>query len=321
MRRRVSRPHQIELALPSRPSSDDFEECLKVAGVRTGRKGSFVFDLRPVTFAPIETLVSLLCLVNRLAEDGASVTLLWSQAHAPFAYAERMGFFDVLHEAVDVSPERPKRGSSTFHLHRDRNPLLLELTPLPLHRTDLGDDALRRLTARLEENLSRRANAEVANRIWTCASETVGNIYEHSESPVPGLLAVQRYSSAERGDRLQLVIADAGLGLATTIRTGNPSGAGTKSDVDIILAAFREGLSSKLERGRGCGLTQCAQLAARYGGNLRVRTGGVWAKLVTKSKKGWTVGIYDDEAAFVAGTQLVFDFYLDRVTEGANLIH
>jgi hypothetical protein len=39
-------------------------------------------------------------------------------------------------------------------------------------------------------------------------------------------------------------------------------------------------------------------------------TGFASPTAVTKSRKGWTVGIYDDKAAFVAGTQLVFDFYL-----------
>lgn len=52
-----------------------------------------------------------------------------------------------------------------------------------------------------------------------------------------------------------------------------------------------------------------------------VRTGTTWVKLVTKSQKGWTVSIADDEAAMIAGTQLVFTFYLDRFSGRANLVH
>lgn len=322
MRRRLAAPKTIEVTLPAQVGCDELEVCLKAGAVRSDSRGQMHFDLREVTFASLDALVSMLCLFNRLAQEGAQVTIAWGDEQAPFRYAERMGFFDVLHDNVEVEPQRPTRGSSTFDVYSGRNPLLLELTALPLERQAAGDEALGRLTTRLAENLSGRARvSEVVNRIWTCASETVSNVYEHSEAPVPGLMAVQRYSSKERGDRLQLVIADAGLGLATTIRTGNPTAAGTKSDVDLIVTAFREGLSSKLERGRGCGLTQCARLAALYAGNLRVRTGATWAKLITKSKKGWTAGFYDDKAAFVSGTQIVFDFYLDRVSERANLVH
>jgi hypothetical protein len=322
LRRRLAAPKRTEVTLPPSVGGDELEACLKAAALRSDAKGRVTFDLRQVTFASLDALTSMLCLFNRLAAGGAQVTLNWDEDQQSFGYAERMGFFGVLHDDVDVEPQRPPRGSSTFDVYSDRNPLLLELTPLPVNSQDAGDAALRKLATRLEENLSGRARAsDAVGRIWTCASETVSNVYEHSESPVPALIAVQRYSSKERGVRLQLVIADAGLGLATTIRTGNPAAAGTKSDVDLIVAAFKQGLSSKLERGRGCGLTQCARLAALYAGNLRVRTGATWAKLITKSQKGWTAGFYDNEAAFVSGTQIVFDFYLDRVSERANLLH
>lgn len=316
------RSKTTEVTLPETVGADEFENCLSVAKLRVDLRGHFVFDLSLVQFAPLETLVTLLCIMNRLASEGSEVVMYWSDEQVSFGYAERMGFFELLHENIAVVPSRPEHHSTSFHTHKNRNPLLLEMTQLPVDDLKAADRALERLVERLEENLSGLADVEeVANRIWTCASETVSNIHEHSESPVPGIIAVQRYSSRQGNGRLQLVIADAGLGLTATIRRGNPGAVGSRPDSKIILAAFRDGLSSRLEPGRGCGLTRCANLAAMFSGNLRVRTGATWAKLVTKSKKGWTVGIYDDEAVALPGTHVVFDFYLDRVVAAANLIH
>ncbi|HEX2879777.1 MAG TPA: ATP-binding protein [Polyangiaceae bacterium] len=318
MQRRLLRRKLVEVAFPEQLGSDDLEKSLKAVGLKPDVRGRFLFDLTQVQFAPLETLVALLCLVNRFADEGADVALHWSDEQGSFGYAERMGFFELLHEDVDVMPLRPEGGT----IYKGTNPLLLEMTALPLDRLKSADSALKKLTNRLQENLSGNAEVEaIVNRIWTCASETVSNIYEHSESPVPGVITVQRYATKEGGSRLQLVIADAGLGLTATIRKGNPMGVRGRSEVQLILAAFQEGISSKLEPGRGCGLTKCAQLAAIFAGNLRVRTGSTWAKLVTKSKKGWTVGIYDDAAVQLPGTQIVFDFYLDRVAKRANLFH
>ena len=51
-----------------------------------------------------------------------------------------------------------------------------------------------------------------------------------------------------------------------------------------------------------------------YQANLRVRTGTTWVKLITKSAKtGVTIGYYDDSAARIEGTQVSFDFYVDRL--------
>src|SRR5262249_34215374 len=147
-----------------------------------------------------------------------------------YRYAERIGFFDVLDERVDVLPLRPASGSSMFEYYRDNNRSLLELSVLDCSDPRSADSALSRLHERLSENLagSPKAN-DAVGRIWTCASETIGNIYEHSETVVPGIVTAQRYESQQRGARLQLVIGDAGLGLPRTIRSGNPGGAGGRS--------------------------------------------------------------------------------------------
>ena len=323
MRRRATRPRTcLSVAFPATVTADAFEEQLKACGVRSDLTTAITFDHTSVTFAPIDALVSMVCLYNRLAHEGADVEVRWDATQDSFGYAERVGFFALLDARVRVTPERPPRGSSSFELYQRRNKNVLEMRSLNLGAHDSADEVISTLPDQLGEILGAgEGRSDAVNRIWTCASETIENIYEHSESPVPGVVAAQLYASGSRGPRVELVIADAGLGLLTTIRRGNPRAAGTKTDVALILEAFSKGLSSKLEPGRGCGLTQCAALAMKYEGNLRVRTASTWVKLVTKSQKGWTIGIYDEKAAMVTGTQLVFTFYLDRVSRVANLVH
>jgi hypothetical protein len=302
--------------------ADAFEECIKANGVRSDSTAILSFDHTNIDFAPVDSLVATVCLYNRLAHEGADVEILWQPGQSSFGYAERIGFFTLLDDRVRVTPERPASGSSSFDLYQNRNKNVLEMRSLDLGSRAEADEIIHALPGRLRNLLAACDGLDDAvNRIWTCASETICNIYEHSATPVPGVLAAQLYASDSRGPRVELVIADAGLGLLTTIRRGNPKAAGAKKDVALILEAFSKGLSSKLEPGRGCGLTQCAQLAAKYQGNLRVRTATTWVKLVTKSQKGWTVGIYDESASMIAGTQLVFTFYLDRLSRAANLVH
>lgn len=322
LRRRLRQKSRLAVAFPATVDADAFETQLKANGVRSDKATALSFDHTGVKFAPIDTLVAMVSLYNRLAHEGADVEVRWDSSQDSFGYAERVGFFALLDDRVRVVPERPLEGSSTFDIYRRRNKNVLEMRSLDLGAQDNADAVIGSLYVQLARILgAAEGRSDAANRIWTCASETIGNVYEHSESPVPGVVAAQLYASGTRGPRVELVIADAGLGLLATIRHGNPGAAGTKTDVELILEAFSKGLSSKLEPGRGCGLQQCASLAAKYEGNLRVRTGTTWVKLVTKSQKGWTVSIADDEAAMIAGTQLVFTFYLDRFSARANLVH
>lgn len=178
----------------------------------------------------------------------------------------------------------------------------------------MADSALKSLNNRLTANLKGVASDTVLADIWTFASEALDNVFEHSEAERAGVVAAQKYESKTRGKRLQLVIADAGLGVLETLRSGNAA-AQKLADRELLLAAFREGLSRKQEKGRGCGLTRCAQVAARYGANLTVRSGAMWAFLVTQSAKaGVSIGIFNDEAASVAGTQITLELYLDRLS-------
>ena len=300
---------------PTTLGSDEFERAISVLGQTLPSKARIEFDHTQLSFAPLDVLVSAVYLYNELAMRKNSVLLRWEHAQQSFKYADRMGLFHFLDGNVAVTPARPTAGSSLYAVHQLNNPLLLEMTPVEPGDTKTADGALDQLRVRLAENLARLPNAEdVIDNIWTFAAETIGNIYDHSQTPVAGIVAAQRYSSASRGARLHLVIADGGLGIPATIRAGNPAAAGDQTDAEIVHKAFRDGLSRSVVGGHGCGLTTCARIAMRYQANLRVRVGRTWAKLIAKSAKtGLSLGFFEDAATPISGTHVSLDFYLDRL--------
>lgn len=308
-------PAAYRVVYPEVVGADEFEKAVSAFRGQLPAGVAVEFDHRATAFAPLDVLVLKIYLYNELVRLGNRVTLHWSSDQPTFGYADRMGFFSLLDDRVVVAPERPSVDSSLYEAHHHSNPMLVELTPIVPGDRDAATAALELLRVRLDENLVgvRDAGAIVDN-IWTFAAESIGNIDEHSQTPVPGVIGVQRYVSRTRGTRVHLVISDGGLGIPATIRAGNPVAAGDRTDVEIVLAAFKDGLSRRLARGRGCGLTTCARIAMLHQANLRVRVGSTWARLITRSARtGVALGFFEDNATPISGTHISMDFYLDRL--------
>lgn len=299
----------IKVEFPVTLDSDGFEKAVHglPRPLPTGR--AITFDHSKVEFAPLDVLISALLLYNVLAEHN-EVMLEFRRDQPTFGYAARMGLFDNLDDRVVVRPEAPA-------VNKRVNQQILEMTAIAPGDLTTANEALGHLRTRLEQNLEAvPQRRRIVNDIWTFAAEAVGNIYDHSETSVPGIVAAQLYNSPRRGERLHIVIADGGLGIPATIRAGNPQAALGKSDADLVLKAFRDGVSRRPAGGHGCGLVACASVAARYNANLRVRVGSAATKLITRSAKaGLSLAFLDDDVAPIPGTHLSLDFYLDRLAE------
>lgn len=306
----------LNLIYPKRLDSDSFENTISLIGSELPFNNEIIVDYSNVEFIPLDIIVSSIFLYNEIIERGNTLKLHWMKDQKVFQYIDRMGYFNVLNEKINTEPSRPNNLESRYRQHNNRNPQLLEITELNIKDKKDADKTLKRLLSNLESNLfsidiSKRKL--LIDRIWTFSAEAIGNIFEHSQSYVPGIIAAQRYESPEKGPRLHLVIADGGLGISNTIRSGKLAEVQNKKDSHLIFTAFKEGLSSKIGGG-GCGLKTCAEIAMHYQANFRVRVGRTWVKLITKSAKtGITLGVYSDEALPVKGTQISFDFYLDRL--------
>jgi hypothetical protein len=292
----------------------EFEEAIAPHNPLDSGMRTIAFSYLDVTFVPLETHVHALCLYNQLAHAGVEVRLIWPE-NDTISYASRMGFFGVLDPRVVVSPSRPHEAHAQFY--RSANPALLELTPITCTDHEEADLIVRVIYESILENLAQLPDAgHVAGHVCTVATELVQNIFDWSETPIPGVIGIQRYGAS---GRVALTIADSGVGITTSIRRNKPARARGLSDLQIILKALQEGLSSRSDPGGGAGLTLCAEIAGRYEGRLLVRTNRTWSKLIVRARRsGRNWNINEVGGARIDGTILTFDLLLDRLAARSN---
>lgn len=99
-------------------------------------------------------------------------------------------------------------------------------------------------------------------------NELTDNVIVHSESFIGGLVQV---SSFKRNSKVvEFTIADAGLGIPTTLRSG---GKFVGSDTDALDRAIREGITRDKSVGQGNGLYGSYQICCHSGGAFQIESG------------------------------------------------
>ncbi|HKZ27135.1 MAG TPA: ATP-binding protein, partial [Rubrobacteraceae bacterium] len=120
-------------------------------------------------------------------------------------------------------------------------------------------------------------------RAAICAtlSEICSNAVEHGHSPFGAYAAVQAYQhivsgprsrSERRGEEVLVAIADGGVGVRETLSRNPDYAKFTTTDNDALRHALKMGVSGTGEVGRGGGLAVVAQISARAGGSLSLRS-------------------------------------------------
>jgi hypothetical protein len=182
-------------------------------------------------------------------------------------YLNRMGFFDHLAPAIEVTPHRPT--FSGAELYRGGNSGLVEIAHI---NKRIRDRSLpNRLTEALMNSCGTRSDAaELEGAAWTIFAELIDNIFSHSETPLDGFAALQVYKG---GDRLAVAVSDSGLGIMQTLRPVLQSEFPTlvgHSDLQLLIEIFRQGLS-RHGADRGCGLKGSAAKAIKFRAVLDIR--------------------------------------------------
>lgn len=227
-----------------------------------------VLDLRSVEFVEPAGLTGLAVLIEHLSFKTDRIQLSLSGGSIP-AYLERMDFFkafgDRLETNIDLTPleERSRHNPGT----------LQELVNFHTEEEIPG------IIDRISEILQRQQYL-VKERAAICAtlSEICANAVEHSSSPFGAYAAVQAYHhvvSGRRGpgEEVLIAIADGGVGIRQTLSRNPDHAEYTATDNEAIRHSLKMGVSSSGELGRGGGLTVVAQIAARSGGSLSLRSG------------------------------------------------
>lgn len=215
--------------------------------------------------------LTLLSLLNQLAAIDEGRVRLEFESRDLFAYLNRNGFLHLLDGRIETTPARPSVSSA--EVHRGMSDRLVEIAALvPGTSGDVKQSLVGDLVDKLiqfypADNRAKRLRGSV----FTALGELVDNVFNHSFTRIPGYAILQAYKGTKPA--VQIAVSDSGLGIPRSIRQALTERVAAKSDVELIVQAFRDGLSRHgTTSGRGCGLPRCAALATEYGSWLRVRT-------------------------------------------------
>lgn len=143
---------------------------------------------------------------------------------------------------------------------------------------------------------------------WS-VNEITDNVLVHSQSSIGGLVQVSTFKKMRK--QVQFVVADAGLGIPATLRSGRPD---IGSDTDALDKAIREGVTRDKAIGQGNGLFGSYQICSHCKGAFSVMSGN--ASLIYTGRKGLSIS---NERIPYSGTLVVatIDFSHPRLLEEA----
>lgn len=98
-------------------------------------------------------------------------------------------------------------------------------------------------------------------------NEITDNVINHSRSEYGGFVQVSLFKNRRQ---VQVTVADSGLGIPTTLRSGHE---GLTSDVDALNSAIREGFTRDKSQGQGNGLYGCWQICMLCEGLFEIDSG------------------------------------------------
>lgn len=256
----------------------------------------------------------IIALANQCIFKNKKITLDFTQCAKTKTYLNRLGFFDHLFPEVNVLPSRPAESRAKRYNGNSDN--LVEIASIDPNALDES------IPKTLTNTFIHHAGDKYRTPIFTVFSELIGNVRDHSNSPIMGFAAMQRYQRPR--EHIQVVVSDSGLGILQTLKPQlslhYPQLCASldfnKKETDIILLqkVFTEGHLSQFGsdpdgEARGLGLKKSQDYAARYNADITIRQERLELKLVFRDGQLFeTLPKYD--LSIISGTQVCFDFYL-----------
>ncbi len=256
----------------------------------------------------IDVIIRLLSFCNQAVACTKRVRLEFAAGGNAMGYLDRIGFFDHLAPAVEVSPRRPLFSGAT--IHRGGNRGLVEIERFS-RANEVDQQLVPRLVAAVERGCSARADAsEIGDAMYSIFGELVKNVYDHSQTNLDAYAALQTYP---QGNRLTVAVSDSGIGILSSLRPALKGGKWDNlSDVDLVVEIFREGISSKPEDKRGMGLKSSARHAIGFRADLDVRLLNQRVLLKPSNNEYQPNMAYSqDQLPLLWGTHIAFSFKLD----------
>lgn len=214
------------------------------------------------TSLSVGACVRLLSFLQDFEANGTAVSVHGLSTWGLGGYLDRIGFFGFLGPGIAVRRAGP---TGQFDDRRGDHPHLVELEAVAV--SGPRDAALPgMLTERLAACALPEHRDALAATAFTFFAELIDNIRLHSQSPRPGLVALQVYAPNAGARRMvEVVVADAGDGVLATLRPAlalDRPALAALSDEDLLLHAVNEG-ASRHGAEAGCGITQSARKVLR----------------------------------------------------------
>lgn len=256
----------------------------------------------------------ILAIANQLAAAKKKVELDFSENKLALSYLNRAGFIDRLDPSIKVLPKKPSR--SAAQLYNANNTGLVELMEI----TAYGDRSVN-VPERIKTSFIKAFGENHSSKLFTVVAEFVGNVEEHSATPIPGFAGLQCYGSADQRPKVITVISDSGMGICETLRPAiserlpelakkfDPSL--PVSNPKLILHAILKGGLSSRTTGGGAGLHNSHSEAEKLNATIKIRQENFSVTLEYKAgvleKKSWALNLPK-----LIGTHIVFEFSLTK---------
>lgn len=258
----------------------------------------------------LEASARLLALCNQLVHIGKKVKLDFTACKNTLSYLDRVGVLIQLHEKISVVPDRPEQTRALKYA--GQSAALVEVRSLDPAKTN--KDIIIELTEKFV-NLTGQAYKTVA---YTIFAELVGNVSEHSQTPIPGFAALQVYSGKNK--HIQTIVSDSGLGISKTLRPSlknhYPSlyrqyqTESLSSDIALVIEAISQGEISRFGAGRGLGFKSTTKQAMKFDAKLSIRQETFSVMLQFENGELSDVRKFTNLVK-ITGTHICFDFYVD----------
>lgn len=292
-------------------TGDSFEQSLRDVGcLFDSNTRSVLVKIPEECKIMLIAAARLLALLNQLVSIGKDVTIDLEECASTKFFLSRDGFFDHLDEKVKVVPNRPE--VSAAKIYKGNSDTLVEFGAIDLERRNKD------LVIQLTERFVQQSDSRFQTAAFTVFSELIGNVSEHSESPIHGFAALQKYGG--RRKHIQTVISDSGLGIAETLRPSLKqhypklyklySKKNTKSDARLVQTALSKGEISRWGSGHGLGFKSSRAQAMKFDANLSIRQDQFYLNF--KYECGLLIGVESElNVPIIKGTHICFDFFVD----------
>lgn len=256
----------------------------------------------------LDAAARFLALCNQLSFVGKTVTIDFSDCQSTLMYFNRIGFIDHLDQKVNLLPYKPT--DSRAQRYKGNNQGVVEFGSVDPNSKDKD------LINQLSNCFIELSNHNYETAASTVFGELIGNISEHSSSPLFGFAALQRYGG--RRKHIQTVVSDSGLGIAATLKPSlkayYPLLHRKQNDLDfdmlLVTDVLTKGEISRYGSGRGLGFKSSREQTIKFDARLSVRQSNF--SVAIEYADGQLRDIEKHTAlTTINGTHLCFDFFID----------